>query len=290
MNDLLHSFGLPPLHDPEKIIANNRHLLQASRIDGVVARPVTALKSEPDSASETLSELLYGEPVQLIAEAPGWWFVISIIDGYMGWTQESAITEYEFLPTHRVTAALTHLYSEPDLKSEPELILPMGAFLTLPGLTENGFAESAFDGWVFEKHITRLGEPSEEDDPVSVAEQFVASPYLWGGRSKLGIDCSGLVQVALARTGYRVMRDTGPQLRSLGRPLVEGETPMRGDLAFFPGHVGWMIDGAHLLHANATHMAVTIDPVDDVTGWVARDLARKGSDTAPFSGFRRISE
>lgn len=290
MSDLLTSFGLPPLHDPEQIIANNRNLLAASRIDGVVARPVAALKSEPDSASETLSELLYGEPVQLIAEAPGWWFIISIIDGYMGWTPESAVTEYEFLPTHRVTAPLTHLYSEPALKSEPELILPMGAFLTLPGATENGFAESTYDGWVYEKHITRIGEPSGEDDPVAVAEQFIASPYLWGGRSKLGIDCSGLVQVSLARTGYRVMRDTGPQLRSLGRALEDGEQPMRGDLAFFPGHVGWMIDSVHLLHANATNMAVTIDPVDEVTGWVARDLARKGNDTAPFSGYRRISE
>ena len=290
MSDLLSSFGLPPLHDPEQIIANNQNLLAANRIDGVVARPVSALKCEPDSASETLSELLYGEPVQLIAEAPGWWFVVSIIDGYMGWTNESAITEYEFLPTHRVTAPLTHLYSEPALKSEPELILPMGAFLTLPGLAENGFAESTYDGWVFEKHITRIGEAPDEGDPVAVAEQFIASPYLWGGRSKLGIDCSGLVQISLARTGYRVMRDTGPQLRSLGRALNEDEQPMRGDLAFFPGHVGWMIDSVHLLHANATNMAVTIDPVDEVTGWVARDLARKGRDTAPFSGYRRISE
>jgi cell wall-associated NlpC family hydrolase len=290
MNDLLHSFGLPPLHDPEKIIESSRHLLQASRIDGVVARPVAPLKTKPDSASETLSELLYGGPIQLVAEAPGWWFVISVMDGYMGWTAESAISEYEFLPTHRVTAPLTHLYNEPNLKSEPELILPMGAFLTLPGLTENGFAESAFDGWVYGKHIIRLGDLAVEKDPVTIAEQFIASPYLWGGRSKLGIDCSGLVQVSLAQAGYRVMRDTGPQFRSLGRKLDAGEKPVRGDLAFFPGHVGWMMDGVHLLHANATNMAVTIDPLTDVIGWVERDLKRKGSEAQPFAGFRRITE
>lgn len=290
MNDLLHSFGLPPLHDPEKIIESSRHLLKASRIDGVVARPVAPLKTKPDSASETLSEILYGEPVQLIAEAPGWWFIISIIDGYMGWTPESAIAEYEVVPSHRVTAPLTHLYDEPSLKSEPLLILPMGAFVTLPGPAENGFADTAYGGWIFEKHVSRLGAQADAVDPVSVAEQFIASPYLWGGRSKLGIDCSGLVQISLARTGYRVMRDTGPQFRSLGRKLDADEKPMRGDLAFFPGHVGWMMDGMHLLHANATNMAVTVDPLADVIGWVERDLARKGSDTPPFSGFRRITE
>ncbi|WP_417450577.1 NlpC/P60 family protein [Kordiimonas sp.] len=288
MSDLLHAFGLPPLHDPERIIEGDKNLTHASRIDGITGRPITPLKSGPDTASETLSEALYGEPVQLITEAPGWWHIVSIIDGYMGWVSESAIADYEFLPTHRVTAPLTHVYSEPDLKSEPELILPMGAFVSLPGLEENGFAETALEGWIYKKHLTPVGSADPAEAPVSIAEQFIGSPYLWGGRSKLGIDCSGLVQVSLAHAGFRVLRDTGPQFRSLGRLLGPEEKPVRGDLAFFPGHVGWMIDGVHLLHANATHMSVTIDPVSEVTCWVQKDLERKGKTTPPFSGFRRL--
>ncbi|WP_262692770.1 C40 family peptidase [Kordiimonas aestuarii] len=289
MNDLLHPFGLPPLHDPEQILDSNPHLLHASRIDGVIARPITPIKSEPESASQTLSEALYGEPVQLIAEAPGWWFIISIIDGYMGWVSESAVADYEILPTHRVHAPLTHVYSEPSLKSEPELILPMGAFVTLPGPIENGFVETALEGWIYAKHLQAIGTANPQCDPVSTAEQFIGSPYLWGGRSKLGIDCSGLVQLALSHIGFRTLRDTGPQFRSIGNLLEAGEKPVRGDLAFFPGHVGWMIDGVHLLHANATHMAVTIDPVNEVIRWVQKDLERKGQDLVPFKGFRRIS-
>lgn len=288
MNDLLHSFGLPALHDPEDYLSTSSRLVKATQIDGVVIRPVTALKVKPESTSETLSEVLYGEPVQLLAEIPGWWFMASIIDGYMGWVTESAIAEFEVLPTHRVSAPLTHVYLEPSLKSEPQVILPMGAYLTLPGPVENGFAETAFEGWVFEKHLTAIGKTEADEDVVTVAEQFIGSPYLWGGRSKLGIDCSGLIQLTLAHAGFRVLRDSGPQLRSLGRALSAHEKPCRGDLAFFPGHVGWMIDGVHLLHANATNMAVTIDPVDEVTGWVQADLDRKQQAGPAFLGYRRL--
>ncbi|WP_417465873.1 C40 family peptidase [Kordiimonas sp.] len=288
MNDLLHSFGLPPLHDPEDCLSTSKRLLGATQIDGVITRPVTALKARPESTSETLSEVLYGEPVQLLAEVPGWWFMVSIIDGYMGWVGESAVAEFEVLPTHRVCAPLTHVYIAPSLKSEPQLILPMGAYLTLPGPREGGFAETAFEGWVYEKHLMPIGQTDTGEDPVTIAEQFIGSPYLWGGRSKLGIDCSGLVQVSLAHAGYRVLRDSGPQLESLGRPLASDEAPSRGDLAFFPGHVGWMIDGVHLLHANATNMAVTIDPVDEVTGWVQADLERKNQAGPAFLGYRRL--
>lgn len=288
MNDLLHPFGLPPLYDPGHLVSAHRRLIKPGRIDGVIARPVTPMKAEPDASSETLNEILYGEPIQLFAEAPGWWFVCAIIDGYMGWVQESAVSEYEILPSHRIAAPLTHIYDEPNLKSEPLMILPMGAFVTLPGLEANGFAETAFDGWIYQAHMLPLGDSGGADDPVSIAEQFIGSPYLWGGRTKFGIDCSGLVQIALARMGYRVLRDSGLQWRSLGRDLTEGETPQRGDLAFFPGHVGWMIDGVHLLHANATHMAVTIDPVDEVIGWVVADLARKGLEGPAFLGFKRL--
>lgn len=286
MSDLLHGFGLPPLYDPNGFLKSSKRHVKASIIDGVGGRPVAPVKAQPEIEAETLSELLFGEPVQILAEVPGWWFVINAIDGYMGWVQDNAVDEFDVLPSHRISAPLSHVYREPDLKSAPEVVLPMGSFVTLPGLSRNGFAELHVGGWVYEKHLTAAG--AEKADPVSTAESFIGSPYLWGGRSKLGIDCSGLVQLALAMAGHRVHRDSGPQFDSLGRALEVAEQPMRGDLAFFPGHVGIMIDSLHMLHANATHMMVTIDPVDEVTGWVASEMAAKGRDGAAFLGFRRL--
>ncbi|NVJ98530.1 MAG: C40 family peptidase [Alphaproteobacteria bacterium] len=286
MSDLLHGFGLPPLHDPDNLLETSKRHVKAAMIDGVGARPVAPIKAEPDIESETLSELLYGEPVQILAEVPGWWFAISIIDGYMGWVQDNAVDEFEVLPSHRISAPLSHVYREPNLKSAPEVVLPMGSFITLPGVNENGFAELYEGGWIYEKHLTEVG--TQAADPVSIAESFLGSPYLWGGRSKLGIDCSGLVQLSLAAAGHRIHRDSGPQRDSLGRALELGESPMRGDLAFFPGHVGFMIDGVHLLHANATHMMVTIDPLDDVISWVEHEMREKGREGPAFLGHRRL--
>jgi cell wall-associated NlpC family hydrolase len=99
----------------------------------------------------------------------------------------------------------------------------------------------------------------------------------------MGIDCSGLIQVSLSACGYRVLRDSGSQFHSIGSALGDKELPRRGDLAFFPGHVGFMIDGLHLLHANATNMAVTVDALDDVIEWVRAEGAEN-----PFLGFRRL--
>ena len=286
MSDLLYGFGLPPLYDPSDFLKTDTHLLAAGTIDGIADRPVAPVKAEPEQDAETFTELLYGEPVQILAEVPGWFFIISIIDGYMGWVTDSVFGEFDVLPSHRVSAPLSHVYREPDLKSVPEVVLPMGALVTLPGIEKNGFSELHVGGWIFEKHVMPTGVAAT--DPVSIAESFIGSPYLWGGRSKLGIDCSGLVQLALAGCGHRVHRDSGLQYDTLGRALELAEKPERGDLAFFPGHVGWMIDGVHLLHANATNMMVSIDPVDDVKAWVADDLDRQGSSKPAFSGYRRL--
>lgn len=277
----LPPYGLPSLHDPMGELSSNRNLHACTKIDGHCAVPWAPLKKEPLPSAETVSELLFGEPVEILVRDGGWAHIASITDGYKGWIREETIAEDAVPPTHRIIAPMTHVYRGPDLKSEPLLPLPMGGYVTAGSKTENGFMPLATGGFVFAKHLARFGESAS--DPVTVTEGFIGTPYLWGGRTKMGIDCSGLVQLALAACGHRVLRDSGSQFKSLGNTLEDGETPQRGDLAFFPGHVGFMIDGIHLIHANATNMAVTIDPVNDVTKWVSQNGTEQ-----PFLGFKRL--
>lgn len=280
---LLKPFGLPVLHDPNRELETNEGLMACSSIDAQCTLPWTALKAEPRLGARTVSELLYGEPLQILDRDNAWLRVASIVDGYIGWVLAGATARGLIRPTHRIGVPMSHIYREADLKSEPLLPLPMASYVHVktPAALENGFLPHENGGYIFAKHLRALGGFAA--DPVSVAENFLGTPYLWGGRTMLGIDCSGLIQLGLAAVGHRVLRDSGSQFRSLGRPLSDGEQPSRGDLAFFPGHVGWMIDNIHLLHANATHMAVTIDPVDRVTDWLRQEGASE-----PFLGFRRL--
>ena len=282
--DQLKQFGLPALYDPSDEIAGNNSLASAAAIDAECAMPWAAIKSKPDMTSETVSELLYGEPLEILERSDNWLKVISIIDGYVGWVRTGATMRGLTRPTHRIRVPMSHIYRAPDLKSEPLLPLPMASYVHIktPASVENGFLPHDNGGFIYAAHLSALGAFS--DDPVGVAERFLGAPYLWGGRTLIGLDCSALVQLSLSAAGHRVLRDSGSQFKSLGRPLEKDETPARGDLAFFPGHVGWMVDSVHLLHANATHMAVTVDPVADVEDWV-----RKEGHEKPFLGFRRLT-
>ncbi len=280
---LLKPYGLPALHDPKNELQSNSSLCECVSIDAQCILPWAALKSAPQNSATTVSELLYGEPLQILEREDAWLKVACITDGYVGWVLAGATARGLTRPSHRICVPMTHIYRSPDLKSEPLLPLPMASYVHIksPAPLENGFLPHENGGFVFSAHLKPLGAFS--DDPVSVAERYLGVPYLWGGRTLIGIDCSGLIQLALSAAGHRVLRDSGSQFKSLGRPLEDGEKAARGDLAFFPGHVGWMLDSVHLLHANATHMAVTVDTVDDVTEWVRKDGAKE-----PFSGFRRL--
>ncbi|MBL4838032.1 MAG: C40 family peptidase [Kordiimonadaceae bacterium] len=275
------SFGLPPLHDPDQVMEDQARLIDSIVIDGQVTTVVSPLKFDPDTESETLTYVIHGEPLQVLAEAGSWQMVVSVLDGYLGWLDHSAVSATVLEPTHTVSIPLAHVYEAPDLKSNPVRTLPMGAYVTATSSSQNGFTPLSDGNWVFAKHLSVVRE--FVDDPVQVAEKFLGVPYLWGGRTALGMDCSALVQIALAACGCRAHRDSCTQFESLGRLLVGEEKPMRGDLAFFPGHVGWMVDSTHILHANATNMAVTVDPVEDVIGWIAAE-----TDERPFTGYRRL--
>lgn len=281
--DRLKAFGLPAVHDPKDEISSNNALHKCASIDAECALPWAALKARPQAQAQTVSEILYGEPLQILDRQDNWLKIAAITDGYVGWMLAGATMRGLTRPTHRVRVPMSHIYREPDLKSEPLLPLPMLSYVHIktPASLENGFLPHENGGYIYAAHLSPLGAFS--DDPVAIAESFLGTPYLWGGRTLIGLDCSALVQLALSAAGHRVLRDSSSQFGSLGRPLEKGEVPSRGDLAFFPGHVGWMIDSVHLLHANATHMAVTIDSVEDVTGWLKAEGHKQ-----PLSGFRRL--
>ena len=217
-----------------------------------LAVPLADLCAAPGGARDR--QLLLGAAVTVLERRDGWAFVQAVADGYCGWLEAVALGPSES-STH-VVAAATHLYPAPDLKRRETGRLSLNARVTVTG------AEGAFlstpQGWLPAVHLRPLGAP--EADPVAVAERLIGTPYLWGGNSRDGIDCSGLVQAALWACGRDCPGDSDLQA-ALGRPLAEGERPARGDLAFWPGHVGWMVDAETLIHANAHHMAVAVEPL-----------------------------
>jgi len=245
-----------------------------------------ALRAERDCQTPQMTELLYGEPFVVYEDVGGWAWGQSGLDGYVGYTLRDALTPDRLPPTHMVTPLFAHLYSAPTVKAGAQKLLPMTARLHIDRMSDDGrYAHDAdSDCWVSARHIAPLD--ALVGDPVAVAEKFYSSPYLWGGKTAAGLDCSALVQIALSRTGVLLPRDSDLQLvacQRMGR-LIDRSDARRGDIAFFPGHVGIMLDPETLLHANATHMAVTADPLEDVIGWIARE-----SET-PFYGLYRLGK
>ena len=240
----------------------------------------TSLYAMPDKTKANLTQLIYGEPFEVHHTEGDMAYGRSLCDGYIGWVSIAALKEGWQAPSHLVSVPVAPLYKSPHLKQTPLMFLPMGAMINATGKSENGYIETASGHWLFEKHVT--AEPRENMDHTDIARLFIGQPYVWGGRTGLGIDCSGLVQIALAMKGQRIHRDSDMQFCELGGALGRGDL-QAGDIVFFPGHVGIMTDGDNILHANATHMAVTIDPLEDVIGWVARD-----TDEEPFRGGVRL--
>jgi cell wall-associated NlpC family hydrolase len=160
-------------------------------------------------------------------------------------------------PTHRVSAIRTYAFAEPSIKAAALGPYSLNALVHVER-EEGKFSRSAAGGWFWSAHLAPVG--AFEPDPAAVAERFLGAPYLWGGRTSLGLDCSGLIQQALYACGRACPRDTDLQLAA-GREIARADLA-RGDLVGWRGHIGMMLDGARLLHANAHYMAVAIEPVD----------------------------
>lgn len=264
--------------------------VEAKRL--VAGRPATIkmphalLRALPDRAARQISEALMGETVTVFEQRGGWMWVQCAVDGYVGYLRASAISWKCDKPTHRVCAPLCHIYTEPDLKAPTVALLPMAARLTLTGAIKGNFSEISEHSWVPSVHILPIKERLA--DFAGTALTMTGAPYLWGGRTALGIDCSGLVQVAMALAGHAVARDSDMQERTIGNVIgastgdPDMESWRRGDIVFFPDHVGIMIDEVRIIHANATHMMVSVEALVDVISRL-----RKQHDK-PVTAVRRI--
>jgi hypothetical protein len=237
----------------------------------------TMLHQAPDASSPAVSQLLYGERFAVIDAAGGWAWGYGEHDCYVGYVSEEALGAFE-AATHIVTTPLALVFAAPDIKSAVMRRLTMGS--RVQGRPAGDFL-GVGHGFIHARHLAAL--PATDIDPVAVAERLVGAPYLWGGRGAGGIDCSGLVQLALGLCGHAVPRDSDLQRAAIGRDIAANETLQRGDLIFFPGHVGLMIDENRMIHANAHWMVVTIEPLADV-------VARLSPTTAqPILAKRRLT-
>jgi hypothetical protein len=214
----------------------------------------------PDASLET--EALRGERVTIYdSNEEGWSWGQLEADGYVGWLPTAALREPGRAPTHRVAVPRTLIFPGPSIKLPPLEALSMGSRLAITRV-DGALAVTDLNGFVPACHLKPLDVP--EPDFVAVAEQFLEVPYLWGGKTSLGLDCSALVQVALTACGIACPRDSDMQERALGsRVAPDMSTLRRGDLVFWTRHVAIARDTATLIHANAFHMAVAVEPVGD---------------------------
>lgn len=249
--------------------------LAAAELAGSVAAPryaageprrvvaaVADLRRAPAADAPLDTQALFGEEVRVFDERDGWAWGQLAADRYVGYLPSAALGASGPAPTHRLAALRSYVLAEPDIKRPPVMFLSMNARLAVEGMRD-GFARLAGGaGFVWAGHLAPCDTPAR--DFVTVAEMFVGTPYLWGGKTSLGLDCSALVQLALDAAGLACPRDSDMQAAELGEAVpgpVDAAGLRRGDLLFWPGHVGLMRDGGTLLHANAHHMAVASEPL-----------------------------
>lgn len=235
------------------------------------------IRCAPSHQAEASSQLLAGEDFAVIDLAGDWAWGYSRHDHYVGYIAMDRLGA-PIQATHRIAVREALLFAGPSIKSRAIGVLPFGA--RLAGTDHDAFVQTS-SGFIHTRHLTAID--ARADDPVAVAEIFLGTPYLWGGRGDGGIDCSGLVQVALAATGVAAPRDTDMQRESLGEILPEEARLRRGDIVNFHGHVGLMVDETRLIHANAHWMSVVIEPLAEVVARLAPNHDR------PILSRRRIT-
>jgi cell wall-associated NlpC family hydrolase len=247
-----------------------------------VVAPYASLHRHPSREAPIDTQAIRGESVTVYDEHEGWSWVQLHDDGYVGYLPSEALGEPGPEPTHRVVAIRTYVYPGPNLKLPNEGYLTLNSKLAVTDI-QGDYARLAGGGFVFAAHIADLD--THEADYVAVAERFLHTPYLWGGKTSIGLDCSGLAQTVLTAVGIKTPRDSDMQEERLGsrveiKPDLSGLR--RSDLVFWKGHVGLMVDATNMIHATGHTMTVIIEPLS-----VAEERIRKTS-YGPISAIKRL--
>ena len=253
-------------------------------VDGQIYEVTAALapvRAKPSPESGLQTEALKGERITVYDSQDGWSWGQLAGDGYVGYVPASALGVAGPQPTHKVTALRTFMFPGPSIKLPPSETLSFGCRLVVVR-TDDTFAITETGGYVPLVHVAPVG--AMETDFVAVAERFLRTPYLWGGKSSLGIDCSGLVQLSLGACGIACPRDTDMQEKALGHPLAlpaDLAQLRRGDFVFWKGHVAIVRDATTLVHASGTRMAVVYEPT-------AQAIERIRQESGEITSVRRI--
>jgi cell wall-associated NlpC family hydrolase len=265
--------------------------LADARLEGKVAaaryaegRPhtVTAglvdVRGAPHGAASQTTQALMGEAAAVFEVENGWAWCQFERDGYVGYVPADTLGQGHLPPTHQVAVPSTFLYPAADLKTAPYAAVYMTTPMAVMEADEK-WSRLADGRYVFTRHIRPFDALAA--DPAATAALLEHSPYLWGGRTRFGVDCSGLIQTAFQACGQACPRDTDMMEREFGQPLAfDAAVLQRGDLVFWKGHVGMMLDGERLIHANGHHMMTVIEPLSDA-------LKRIAALFGPATSFRR---
>ncbi|MCF6321139.1 MAG: NlpC/P60 family protein [Rhizobiaceae bacterium] len=244
---------------------------------GRVCVPVANLKGSPATKANTEHQLLLGEEVRIFETVKNWSWVQAVRDGYVGYVEADNVATLEIKPTHVVCVPSTYVYPEAELRSPVQACLSMGSLLSITGTqtvrgTDYFILNDATA--VIKKHLRKIDDHAE--DFVTVCEQLIHTPYLWGGSSAFGVDCSGLVQLAMRMCAHEVLRDSDMQAATIGEEIEPGnklENLQRGDLIFWRGHIaihkGTIHKTPHIVHASGHTMSVAIEPLHEAIERIA---------------------
>lgn len=250
----------------------------ADSIPGHIICGTAAVRSVPDDRRPIDTELLYGENIAIFERKDGWAWVQAETDGYVGYMKENALADTLAIPTHCVNTLRTFIYPGPNLKTPPLHLISMNSPLRMTKTRHSGFQLLEEGGWVVANHLSEID--NHDSDHCDIASRFIGTPYLWGGRTSLGIDCSALIQMSLLRCGIKVPRDSDMQENLISRPVFcENDLSdlRRGDIVYWTGHCGIWIDSLRFIHANATDMTVAIQPLEHIL----KHLAEATGDNNP---------